>query len=201
MSQQCPDVPQPLDPVGETVSDADHGPGRDAPIVFVGVPGSGKTTIGRNVAAEIGATFIDVDERIADHAGKQITEIFSEDGEAHFRELEETITVETIDNAAGGLPAVISLGGGAVTSASIRDALAGSQVIWLRVGIAAAAKRVGLNTARPLLLGNVRGQMIKLMREREPYYASVAVTTLVTDDQPVEELTNTITEMLRSSVR
>lgn len=173
-----------------------EGPASGAPIVFVGVPGSGKSTIGRRVAAEIGVAFIDVDELIVQRTGKQIGDIFSEDGEPRFRELEQEITVETIGTAHRQPGMVISLGGGAVTSAAIRDALAGSRVVWLRVGIGAAAKRVGLNTARPLLLGNVRGQMITLMREREPYYASVAVTTVDTDNQTPDELTRSVMELL-----
>lgn len=186
-------TPQPVQPEGREVVE---GSAARPPIVFVGVPGSGKSTVGRRVAAEIGAAFIDVDELIVQRTGKQISDIFSEDGEPHFRQLEQAITVETIGTAHRQPRTVISLGGGAVMSAAIRDALAGSRVIWLRVGIAAAAKRVGLNTARPLLLGNVRGQMVTLMREREPYYASVAVTTIDTDNQTPDELTRSVRELL-----
>jgi shikimate kinase len=175
-------------------------PGADAPagapIVFVGPPGSGKTTIGRLLAAELGAEFLDVDELISQRTGKTITEIFSEDGEAHFRQLERATTIETIEAAQQQPQMVIALGGGAPMAEPVRAALAGSRVVWLRVGIAAGAKRVGLNTARPLLLGNVRGQMIKLMREREPYYASVAQIRIDTDDRSPQELTASITELL-----
>lgn len=166
------------------------------PIVLVGAPGSGKTTLGRLLAAAIGGEFVDVDETISKRAGKTITEIFSEDGEAHFRDLEKTMTLEAIDRARRQTQTVISLGGGAPSTEAIRDALAGSRVVWLRVGIAAAAKRVGLNTARPLLLGNVRGKMLTLMREREPYYAGVAHITVETDDRSPDELTQTIVERL-----
>lgn len=166
------------------------------PIVLVGAPGSGKTTLGRRLAAAVGGAFVDVDETISERAGKTITEIFSEDGEPHFRELEKTMTVEAIEVARQQPQTVISLGGGAPASEAIRDALAGCRVVWLRVGIAAAAKRVGLNTARPLLLGNVRGTMLKLMREREPHYAGVAVVTVETDDRTPDELTATIVEEL-----
>ncbi|QDP96738.1 shikimate kinase [Microlunatus elymi] len=167
------------------------------PIVLVGPPSSGKTTVGRLLAAELGTDFLDVDELIEQRTGKLIGEIFADDGEPAFRELETATTIEVITDPTQPQSRVISLGGGAVTSAQIRRALTPYRVVWLRVGIAAAAKRIGLNTARPLLLGNVRGQLIKLMREREPLYAEVATIDLATDDVEPEELVQLIIDGLR----
>lgn len=166
------------------------------PIVLVGPPSSGKSTIGRLLAERLGVEFVDVDALIEQRAGKTIGEIFTEDGEPAFREMETATTVEVITDPDQQRSRVIALGGGAVTSERIRATLAPYRVVWLQVGIAAAAKRIGLNTARPLLLGNVRGQLIKLMREREPLYAATATITVATDDrEPAELAESIITEL------
>ena len=85
------------------------------PIVLVGAPGSGKSTVGPRLAARLGREFVDVDRVIEERAGKPIAEIFVDDGEPAFRALEEATTIELLD-----VPAVISLGGGAVLSAAVR---------------------------------------------------------------------------------
>ena len=158
-------------------------------IVLIGAPGSGKSTDGAMLAERLGVTFHDADAVIVERAGKSIAEIFTDDGEAAFRALEEQITAELL-----ALPGVLSLGGGAVLSATTRAALRGHRVVWLRVGLAQSVKRVGLDTARPLLLGNVRGRLLKLLKERAPLYAEVATEVVDTDDatpaQVVEMIMN-----------
>jgi len=148
----------------------------DGPIVLIGAPGSGKSTVGALLAERLGVIFRDADAVIVERAGKSIAEIFTDDGEAVFRALEEQTTAELI-----GLPGVLSLGGGAVLSAVTRSALRGHRVIWLRVGLTQSVKRVGLDTARPLLLGNVRGQLLKLLNERAALYSEVATEVVDTD--------------------
>ena len=159
------------------------------PIVLIGAPGSGKTTVGALLAGRLGVIFHDADAIIVERAGKSIAEIFTDDGEAAFRTLEEQITAELL-----ALPGVLSLGGGAVLSAATRAALRDHRVVWLRIGLSQSVKRVGLDTARPLLLGNVRGQLLKLLNERAPLYAEVATEVVDTDDttpaQVVEMIMN-----------
>lgn len=70
----------------------------------------------------------------------------------------------------------------------IREALQGHDVIWLEVSIRSAGHRIGLNTARPLLIGDVRGRLIKLLRERTPLYEGVATQRIKTDDRDPAEL-------------
>ncbi len=146
-------------------------------VVLVGAPGSGKSTVGRLLAERLGVPFADVDELIEVAAGKPVAEVFADDGEPYFRELEVAHTLAALDG-----PGVLSLGGGAVTSAAIRAALVGRTVVWLQVGAASAARRVGLTTARPLLLGNVRSQLVRLLDQRTPLYTEVATLTVPTDD-------------------
>lgn len=152
-------------------------------IVLVGAPGSGKSSVGRLLALELGRDFIDVDARIEEVVGKPIAEIFADEGEAHFRALEEEATLELIQT-----DSVVSLGGGAVLSQKVRDALANHDVVWLQVSISQATRRVGMNTVRPLLLGNVRGRLIELLRERTPLYEAVATTSITTDGRKPSEV-------------
>src|SRR5215213_9132656 len=156
-------------------------------LVLVGAPGSGKSTIGALLAERLSVTFRDVDAVIVERTGKSITEIFTDDGEAAFRALEEQLTAELLP-----LPGVLSLGGGAVLSSTTRAALRSHRVVWLRIGLSQSVKRVGLDTARPLLLGNVRGQLLKLLNERAPLYAQVATEVVDTDDTTPAEVVETI---------
>ena len=92
----------------------------DGPLVLVGAPGAGKTTVGLALADRVGVAFADVDAVIVDRVGKPIAEIFADDGEPAFRALEEQVTAELL--APGG-PGVLALGGGAVLSPVTRAAL------------------------------------------------------------------------------
>jgi shikimate kinase len=156
-------------------------------IVLVGAPGSGKSTVGALLAERLGVTFRDADAVIVERAGKSIAEIFADDGESVFRTLEEEIAAELVP-----LPGVLSLGGGAVLSAATREALRGHQVVWLRVGLTQSVKRVGLDTARPLLLGNVRGRLLRLLNERAALYNEVATEVVDTDDTTPAEVVEMI---------
>ena len=147
-----------------------------ADVVLVGAPGSGKTTVGAVLADRLQLPFHDVDAVIAERVGKPVAEIFADDGEAVFRAFEEATTAELL-----ALPGVLALGGGAVLSPATRASLRGHRVVWLRIGLGAAVKRVGLDTARPLLLGNVRGRLLTLLNERAVLYAEVATETVETD--------------------
>ena len=149
----------------------------DGPLVLVGAPGAGKTTVGLALADRLGVAFADVDAVIVDRVGKPVAEIFADDGEAAFRALEEQVTAELLVR-----PGVLALGGGAVLSPVTRAALRDRRVVWLRIGLSAAVKRVGMDTARPLLLGNVRGRLLALLNERAPLYAEVATEVVDADE-------------------
>ena len=124
--------------------------------------------MGALLAERLDVEFVDVDAVIEERSGKSIAEIFADDGEPAFRELEEEVTAELLRRHG-----VLALGGGAVLSAATREPPARSPGGVAQVGVPAAVKRVGLDTARPLLLGNVRGRLIKLLDERTPLYEEV----------------------------
>jgi shikimate kinase len=167
---------------------------RAGPIVLVGAPGAGKSTVGALLAERLGTEFTDADAVIEERAGKSIAEIFADDGEAVFRQLEEETTAALLRR-----PGVLALGGGAVLSAATRKALQGHRVVWLRVGVPSALHRVGLDSARPLLLGNVRGRLIKLLGERRPLYDDVAEASVDTDDVSPEDVVERLLRIWPSS--
>lgn len=160
--------------------------------VLVGPMGAGKTTVGRVLAERWGVEVRDTDADVEARAGKPVSDIFVEDGEARFRELER----EAVATALATHDGVLSLGGGAVLDPATREALAGHRVVFLRVGLADAVRRVGLGTGRPLLLGNVRSRVRQLLEERTPIYEAVATLTVDTDGRTPEQVADDIEERL-----
>ncbi|MGI8522541.1 MAG: shikimate kinase [Nocardioides sp.] len=146
-------------------------------VVLVGPMGAGKTTVATLLAEAWGVTVRDTDADVERVEGRSVAEIFVDSGEDHFRVLEREAAARALAEHDG----VVSLGGGAVLDEATRAELAGHEVVFLRVGLAEAVKRVGLGTSRPLLLGNVRSRIKALLDERAPVYESVATVVVDTD--------------------
>ncbi|HVT21445.1 MAG TPA: shikimate kinase [Mycobacteriales bacterium] len=161
-------------------------------VVLVGPPGAGKSTIGRVVADRRRVGFRDTDHDVEVTAGESISDIFVGRGEPAFRELER----EAVRVAVAQHDGVLALGGGAVVDPSTRALLSGQRVVFLDVGLADAAARVGLNRDRPLLLGNPRAQLRAMLEERRPLYAEVATATVVTDGKTVDEVADAVEAVL-----
>ena len=161
-------------------------------IVFVGIPGSGKTTVGKLLANKLGRDFFDSDHVIEEQTGKIVADIFTQDGEPHFRELEAAAIKDLLQKD----HAVISLGGGALTNDVTRALVKEQYVIWLTAGLAQTVARIGLNRNRPLLLGNVRGQLSTLMEAREPFYKEVVTRTIDTTELLPEQVVAAIIDQL-----
>ena len=166
-------------------------------VVLVGPMGAGKTTVAGLLATEWGVPARDTDADIEAVEGRPISEIFVDSGEAHFRALEVAAVAEALATHKG----VLALGGGAVVSPETRALLAGHRVVFLKVGLADAVKRVGLGSARPLLLGNVRGRIKALLDERTPVYESVASLVVDTDGRTAEEVTAEVVAALDEVTR
>ena len=162
-------------------------------IVLVGVPGAGKTTVGRLLAKELGLEFFDSDQVIEARAGKSVADIFTQDGEPAFRQIEHDVVIELLDSP----NAVVALGGGSLGSDETRAKVKSSNAVWLIAGLAQAVDRVGMNRNRPLLLGNVRGQLADLMAAREPFYKEVAAIGVDTSRMIPNEVVSAIVSELK----
>jgi shikimate kinase len=159
-------------------------------IILIGPPGSGKSRVGRALAARLIWPFFDTDSLIEQNSSKKITDIFVEEGEDVFREIEFTILQQVLEEEVG----VISLGGGAPISNRAQEAVIASKsvVVFLDVSLATAAPRVGFNRDRPLLLGNPRAQWQSLSEKRRPIYEKLASESIKVDDMSVEEIVDAI---------
>jgi shikimate kinase len=148
--------------------------------VLVGLPGTGKTTAGRQLAKRLDVAFADSDDLVEQRAGRSVRAIFEQDGEAGFRQAE----AEVVGAALTAFDGVLALGGGAVLTAETREALAvsGVPVVWLRAELPTLAHRVGRAQDRPLLSGDPVGRLAQLGAERQALYESVA-TVVVDADQ------------------
>lgn len=166
-------------------------------VVLVGPMGAGKTTVAGLLAQRWGVAVRDTDHDVEADAGREISEIFVDDGEAAFRELERKAVATALAEHDG----VLALGGGAVLDPATREQLAGHTVVFLRVGLSDAVKRVGLGVGRPLLLGNVRARIKALLDERTPVYESVATHTVTTDARSPEEVADEVVALLEEAPR
>ncbi|MGH3490450.1 MAG: shikimate kinase [Actinopolymorphaceae bacterium] len=157
-------------------------------VVLIGPPGSGKTTIGELVAARLRVGFRDTDADVEAVAGSTIADIFVEQGEPAFRALERAAVKTALAEHDG----VLALGGGAVGDDRTRKDLCAHRVVFLDVSLTHAVSRVGLAASRPLLLGNVRGQLKRLLDARRPLYAEVATVAVVTDGREPDDIADEI---------
>lgn len=157
-------------------------------LVLVGPPGAGKTTVGRLVADRLAVAFRDTDVDVEQQVGKSIAEVFFDEGEQAFRELEKAAVAKALVEHKG----VLALGGGAVLADQTRTNLAGHEVVLLEVGLSDAARRVGLSRDRPVLALNPRASLRALLDERLPLYRQVAVRTVVTDGRTPEQVADEV---------
>lgn len=148
--------------------------------------GSGKTTIGNRLAFDFQLSFRDTDQMIVQQTGREISDIFIEDGEDEFRVLEKIIlrTALLEDGT------VLSLGGGACTSIDAQSALraSGAFIIYLKISLSQVSARVGFNQGRPLLMGNPRAQWQSLMNERAPIYEGLAHYVCEVDGKTIDQI-------------
>ena len=146
--------------------------------VLVGMPGSGKSTIGRRLAKAMGVPMLDTDAQIVETTGRTVADIFATEGEQEFRRIEEGIVRAALAEHDG----ILSLGGGAITTPGVRDALAGHTVVFLEIGAAEGIRRTTSGAVRPLLAGGDPAEKYRrLMAERVPLYRRAATLRVNTN--------------------
>ena len=161
-------------------------------ICLIGFMGSGKTTVGRLLAARLGWTFVDLDDEIERRAGMPIVEIFEHEGEPRFRDLEHEALREQLALAHKGQARVLALGGGAFVEARNRDRLdLGGLSIWLDCSVETLWERVSSFTTRPL--ARDRRQFERLHQERAPAYGLADFT--IPGERSPEEIVETILKL------
>lgn len=163
-------------------------------IVLVGMPGSGKSSIGRRLAPKLGMDFVDADAEITKAAnGMTIPEIFAKHGEAEFRSLEARVIGRLLEEK----PSVIATGGGAYMNADTRTAARRNGVsIWLKAEIPVLLRRVKRKNDRPLLRGeDPEGVLKKLLSEREQIYAEADIV-ITSRESPHETVVDEIIDNL-----
>ena len=158
----------------------------------MGAPGAGKSSVGRRLARHWDVPFQDSDRLVEARLGQSVAEIFIDQGESVFRQHERDV----IEEALVDLDGVLALGGGAVLNDAPRVRLADESCVWLRVGVSEAARRVGLNARRPLLMGNVRGTLISLLDQRTPLYEEVATWTVDTVGRSIDDVVHDIVDQV-----
>lgn len=161
-------------------------------VVLVGPPGAGKSTVAAILASRLGLKARDTDEDIATSEGSSISDLFVDHGEQHFRALEGAAVALALAEHDG----VLALGGGAILHEQTRASLTDHVVVFLDVGLSEAASRVGMNSNRPLLLGNVRSQMKALLDARRPLYTAVATHVVLTDGLTPDAVSHQILALL-----
>ncbi|HEX5779313.1 MAG TPA: shikimate kinase [Xanthobacteraceae bacterium] len=163
-------------------------------IALVGMPGSGKSSIGRRLAPRLGLIFVDADAKIEEAAGGMtVAEIFTAHGEAEFRALEARVIARLLDEG----PSVIATGGGALINDGTRRLIAERSIaIWLKAEIPVLMRRVRRKTDRPLLKGKDPESTLKqLLAAREPLYAQAHIV-VTSREGPHETVVDTIVEQL-----
>jgi shikimate kinase len=162
-------------------------------LVLVGLMGCGKSSIGKRLAAKLGLPFIDTDEEIERVAQKSISEIFTDHGEAFFRDREAKVIARLL----GSGPQVLATGGGAFMTPETRQKIREAGVsIWLRADLPVLMRRVGKRDTRPLLKNGDPEQVMRdLMAARYPIYAE-ADLTVESRDIPHESIVSEILAVL-----
>ena len=160
-------------------------------IVLIGYRGTGKSSVGRRLAARLGRTLVSTDAEIVTRAQRTIPEIVAREGWEYFRDLESSICRELSSRDR----LVIDTGGGAILRTENIEALKeNGAVFWLTASVETIAKRIGGDNQRPSLTGTQSfiDEIQDVLRERTPKYQAAADHTITTDDRSIDQLVETL---------
>jgi shikimate kinase len=160
-------------------------------VVLIGPPGAGKSAVGPLLAGRLGVEFRDTDADVGTAAGKPVSDIFIENGEEAFRELERAAVTRALGTL-GERGGVLALGSGAVLDPAVASLLDGLPVVYLSADFGTVARRIGLDRPRVVVPGNPRGRLRAMLDERDAIYQRLAAVTVPTDDLDPDELADQI---------
>ena len=166
-------------------------------IVLVGLMGSGKTTVGKRIAQELGFPFVDSDDVVASVAGKSVRDMFAQDGEAVFRQCESDAIKSVLVGRQSSV--VLATGGGAVISSENRSLISeqASNVVWLDASVEDLVVRTKQSAARPLLDGDAAATLQSLSSQRSAWYEEVATVRIDTRGKTVAKVCSAVLEAIR----
>ena len=160
--------------------------------------GSGKTTVGKRIAQELGYAFVDSDDVVASTAGKSVREIFAQDGEAVFRQCESEAIKSVLADRQSAV--VLATGGGAVISSDNRSLISeqASTVVWLDASVEDLVVRTKSGATRPLLDGDAATTLQSLSSQRSAWYDEVATVRIDTRGKSVAKVCSAVVEAFRT---
>jgi shikimate kinase len=166
-------------------------------VVLTGPPAAGKSAVGQLLSGRLNASLVDTDAEIEATAGKPVGDIFVDDGESAFRDLERAAAERALSTDG----AVVALGSGAVLDPAVQQRLAGQPVAYLSAEFGPIARRLGLDRPRVVIPGNPRGRLRTLLEERRPVYERLASFTVDAGELAPEEIADEIEAWLGARAR
>jgi shikimate kinase len=166
-------------------------------LILIGYRGTGKTTIAQKLGEHLQIPVFDSDAEIEHHAGKSITDIFAQDGETEFRNIEESVIAEILQRNELN-PFVLATGGGAILRPATRCRLKkAGRVLWLTAAPETIVQRIQLDPASGTMRPNLTSltpleEIIALLEKRNPLYSETAHDIIETDSLNINEITNRI---------
>ena len=166
-------------------------PCTDSHIVLVGMMGAGKSSVGRALARRLDRELLDSDEMIEKREGRTVREIWSDDGESAFRELEAEVLADAI---AASTPSIVAAAGGVVLSEANRAVLKsdGAHVVWLLADVELLLDRVRNGMHRPLLDEDPEGTLRAMYEERADLYQDVADAIVSVDHRSINDVAGAV---------
>ncbi len=167
----------------------------ELPLFLVGLPGCGKSKVGAILGRALGVPHVDTDQEVEAVAGQSVAEIFETDGEAEFRRLE----AETIAGLSG-FNGIVSLGGGAIETESVRRVLSTGNTVWIRASKRELLRRIKRGDKRPLMRDNPERKLDELWRKRNPLYRQVSRSGVWTTTGPPRKVAEAILKKQQTTV-
>lgn len=168
-------------------------------VFLVGPMGSGKSAVGKYLAYELGFRFLDTDDIIEAIAGKKIPEIFEQDGEEAFRDLESAV----LDHVQPFIGCCVSTGGGAVLRNTNWGKMQTGIVVYLEAPVEVLVNRLKGDTKRPLLANaeDLTERVTTILDQRRRLYEQADVIVPIQDNQPVDEIGNDLVRLLTNFIK